>query len=96
MADAFAQCFEKADQVYVADIYAAGESPLPDISRDILVDKIKQAGHRAAFALKDKSDLKNIVLNHMKAGDLMIGLGAGDISKWMKELPEMMNEREAI
>ncbi len=96
LADAFAQCFEKADQVYVADIYAAGESPLPDISRDILVDKIKQAGHRAAFALKDKSDLKNIVLNHMKAGDLMIGLGAGDISKWMKELPEMMNEREAI
>ncbi len=96
LADAFAHCFEKADRVYVTDIYAAGEAPLPDISRDILIEKIKASGHKGAFALTNKNELKDIVLKHMSAGDLMIGLGAGDISKWMKELPEILNEREAV
>jgi UDP-N-acetylmuramate--alanine ligase len=77
----FARAFYHADVLLVLPIYAAGEEPLPDVSGQRLVDKIKKYGHRnvtfapnfASAGLELKSKLKN--------GDLLITLGAGDVWK---------------
>lgn len=94
LANEFATAFEKADVVFVADIYAAGEKPISGISKEILAQKIIQAGHKNVSCLKDKSQLPALILKHAQKGDLVIGLGAGDISKWMEELPEAMKKSE--
>lgn len=78
----------------MADIYAAGEKPLPMISKDILVQKIKAAGHPSVYALDSCQTLPAFVLDHVSNGDVIIGLGAGDISKWMHDLPRQLDKME--
>lgn len=94
LADEFATCFKDADTVIVADIYAAGEKPLPTISKDILVQKIRAAGHPSVYALDSCQTLPSFVLDHVSNGDVVIGLGAGDISKWMHDLPRQLDKME--
>ena len=90
----FASCFKDADIVYVSDIYAAGEKPLPDINKEKLVEKIKQTGHPNAFILDGKENLSKVVLEKAQSGDIVVGLGAGDISKWMQTLPKNLGEKK--
>ncbi len=92
LADEFATCFKDADTVIVADIYAAGEKPLQNISKDILVQKIKATGHPSVYALDASQSLPHFILNHVSQGDIIIGLGAGDISKWMHDLPNQLDK----
>ena len=92
LADEFATCFKDADTVIVADIYAAGEKPLQNISKDILVQKIKTTGHPSVYALDASQSLPHFILNHVSQGDIIIGLGAGDISKWMHDLPNQLDK----
>ena len=57
----FCTCFNDADAVLVADVYAAGEEPIEGIDRDALVAGLLAHGHRAAMALKDEDDLARMV-----------------------------------
>jgi UDP-N-acetylmuramate--alanine ligase len=86
--DQFATCFNDADMVMVADVYAAGESPIEGASRDDLVLALKAAGHRHAIALTSPDALAGLVKAHAKAGDYVICLGAGNITSWAYALPE--------
>jgi len=91
--DEFSACFADADTVVVADVYAAGESPLEGVSRDSLVDGLRRYGHRRVLPLGAPSDLAAIVREEATAGDLVVLLGAGDITSWAYALP---GELEAL
>jgi UDP-N-acetylmuramate--alanine ligase len=91
--DEFSACFADADTVVVADVYAAGEAPLDGVSRDSLVDGLRRYGHRRVLPLGGPSDLAGLVRQEATAGDLVVLLGAGDITSWAYALP---GELEAL
>ncbi len=85
--DEFCTCFNDADTVIVAPVYAAGELPIPGADRDALVSGLKSRGHRNAMALEKPEDLASIIRAHAKPGDYVICLGAGNITQWAYALP---------
>ncbi|MEM7060845.1 MAG: UDP-N-acetylmuramate--L-alanine ligase [Pseudomonadota bacterium] len=84
----FCACFNDADVVAIADVYAAGEEPIDGISRDALVGGLRAHGHRSAHALKNADALPDFVAEHAGAGDIVVCLGAGTITTWANTLPE--------
>lgn len=88
----FCTCFDEADTVIVADVYAAGEAPQADASRDRLVDGIKAHGHRHVEALDSPEDLAPMVAQIAKPGDVVICLGAGNITQWAHALPRQLDD----
>ncbi len=83
----FCTCFNEADVVGIADVYAAGEDPIPGASRDDLVAGLIAHGHRHARAVKDEADLARLVKEQARPGDMVVCLGAGTISTWANNLP---------
>ena len=77
----FAHAFDHADLVFMTEIYAAGEQPIPGVSGAQLAEALKQAGHRGVTFIEKKESLPDQVLPHLKPGDLVVTLGAGDIWK---------------
>jgi UDP-N-acetylmuramate--alanine ligase len=88
--DEFCSCFNDADVVIVADVYAAGEAPLEGIDRDALVEGLRRYGHRRVLALDGPSDLARIVGEEARPGDVVMLLGAGDITGWAYALPDQL------
>ncbi|MEM9968922.1 MAG: UDP-N-acetylmuramate--L-alanine ligase [Pseudomonadota bacterium] len=88
--EAFCACFNDADVVGIADVYAAGETPIPGIDRDSLVAGLTLHGHRNAQAVQDVDDLARLVRAHASPGDMVVCLGAGTISAWAQELPDKL------
>ena len=80
--DEFAQAFNDADVVYVTPVYAAGEAPVEGVSAAALVDRLKSRGHRAAAEIADANALAAVLAVEAMAGDMVVCLGAGDITKW--------------
>ncbi|MEO8813339.1 MAG: UDP-N-acetylmuramate--L-alanine ligase [Caulobacteraceae bacterium] len=83
----FCRAFNDADVVIVADVYSAGEAPIPGADRDGLVEGLRRHGHRHVIALDSPADLAAIVAAEATAGDLVVCLGAGDITAWAHALP---------
>jgi UDP-N-acetylmuramate--alanine ligase len=82
----FCGCFHEADVVGIADVYAAGEAPIPGASRDDLVAGLIRHGHRHAVVIEEQDDLTQIVRAEAQPGDMVVCLGAGTISAWSREL----------
>jgi UDP-N-acetylmuramate--alanine ligase len=85
--DDFCACFNDADVVIVADVYSAGEAPLDGASRDGLVEGLRRWGHRRALPLDSPAALPALVRSEAESGDLVVFLGAGDITTWAYALP---------
>ena len=83
----FCTCFNEADVVAIAEVYAAGEDPIPGASRDDLVAGLIAHGHRHASALLAEGDLERLVRAEARPGDMVVCLGAGTISAWANALP---------
>ncbi|MES2549039.1 MAG: cyanophycin synthetase, partial [Pseudomonadota bacterium] len=83
----FCTCFNEADVVAIADVYSAGEEPIPGASRDDLVAGLIAHGHRHARALQDEGELARLVREQARPGDMVVCLGAGTISAWANALP---------
>lgn len=86
--DEFCTCFNDADAVVVADVYAAGETPIDGIDRDHFVAGLRAHGHREVIPLPAASELAGIVKGLAKSGDLVVCLGAGNITQWAYALPD--------
>ena len=72
----FCACFNDADTVVVADVYAAGEAPIPGISRDDLVSGLRAYGHRRALPLGGPADLPALIAEETRrSGGLPGGRG---------------------
>jgi UDP-N-acetylmuramate--alanine ligase len=85
--DDFCACFDDADLVLVADVYAAGEAPIAGVSRDALVAGLGAHGHRDARALPEPDQLAPLLRSFLRPGDIVVCLGAGSITNWANSLP---------
>jgi UDP-N-acetylmuramate--alanine ligase len=83
----FCTCFNDADAVIVADVYAAGETPIEGVDRDHFVAGLRAHGHREVIPLPAASELAGIVKGLATSGDLVVCLGAGNITQWAYALP---------
>jgi len=90
----FCGCFNDADTVIVADVYPAGEAPIPGADRDGLVEGLRRFGHRHALALDSATALPRVIAAEAKPGDLVVCLGAGDITTWAYALPGQLEALE--
>ena len=86
----FCACFNDADVVAIAEVYGAGEAPIPGASRDDLVAGLIRHGHRHARAIWGEEDLERLVREQTQPGDMVVCLGAGTISAWAGRLPERL------
>jgi UDP-N-acetylmuramate--alanine ligase len=86
--DEFQGAFNDADIVYVAPVYAAGEEPIEEVDSDALAEGLKQRGHRAVSTVAGPEDLARQLRDVAARGDMVICLGAGDITKWAAGLAE--------
>lgn len=90
--DDFATSFNDADIVYVAPVYAAGEAPVDGVNATELVGKIKRRGHHAASEIADAADLARLIAAEARPNDMVVCLGAGDITKWAAGLANAVQE----
>ncbi|EIE49118.1 UDP-N-acetylmuramate--L-alanine ligase [Citreicella sp. 357] len=89
--DDFCACFNEADVVAIAEVYAAGEDPIPGATRDDLVAGLIRHGHRHARAILSEDDLERLVREQGRPGDMVVCLGAGTISAWANNLPARLD-----
>ncbi len=84
----FAACFNDADSIFLAPVYAAGEDPIEGVDSQTLVSRIKAGGHRDARYLPSQEDLAAMVAEIARPGDFVVLLGAGSITYWAASLPK--------
>ncbi|MFZ2998089.1 UDP-N-acetylmuramate--L-alanine ligase [Sphingobium sp.] len=80
--DEFQQAFNDADIVYAAPVYTAGELPIVDVDSAALVAGLKRRGHRHASTVAEADALAEALAADIQPDDMVICLGAGDITKW--------------
>jgi UDP-N-acetylmuramate--alanine ligase len=85
--DDFSACFNDADTVIVAPVYAAGEQPIPGITHEELVSHILARGHRDARVIDRPEALAPLLASRAADGDYVVCLGAGNITQWAAALP---------
>jgi UDP-N-acetylmuramate--alanine ligase len=85
--DQFCTCFNDADAVIIADVYAAGEAPIPGADRDTLVTGLRAGGHRRVATLDNAAQLAGMIRDIARPGDYVVFLGAGNITQWAYALP---------
>ena len=93
--DDFCTCFNEADVVGIAEVYAAGEDPIPGATRADLVAGLIRHGHRHAREVRDEADLERLVREQARPGDIVVCLGAGTISAWANNLPARLSKSAA-
>ena len=86
----FCTCFNDADTVVVADVYPAGEQPIAGVNRDALVKGLQEHGHRKVVALANAEQLAGVIHDLAKPGDMVVCLGAGNITNWAHALPAQL------
>jgi UDP-N-acetylmuramate--alanine ligase len=85
--DEFAACFNDADTVLVAPVYAAGEDPIEEVNAETLVSRIRAGGHKDARHISGPEALAPLIRDMVGEGDFVIFLGAGSITQWAYALP---------
>ena len=88
----FASCFNDADTVLIAPVYAAGEEPIPFVSSELLVERLKLGGHRDARLVDGPEEIAPLVKQIADAGDMVVFLGAGSITGWAYALPKELEK----
>ena len=86
--DDFQNAFNDADVVFVAPVYAAGEEPIEEISAEALAEGLRTRGHRMVKTVDSAADLAANLRDLAAEGDIVICMGAGDITKWAAGLAD--------
>ena len=89
----FQAAFNDADVVYAAPVYAAGEQPIEGIISDAMVAGMKDRGHRSAQVIAGADALADVLAESLQDGDMVVCLGAGDITKWAAGLADAVGKR---
>jgi UDP-N-acetylmuramate--alanine ligase len=82
-----------ADLIVVTDVYGAGEEPIPGVSGKLVVEAVADAvpGRRVVY-LPRRSDIAPFLASEVRGGDLVLTLGAGDITMVGEETLERIRE----
>jgi len=90
--DEFLISFEGADRLVLTEVYAAGEEALPGIGGEVLYQAIKRKGHLEVEFIPDKREIAGQLVPRLRAGDIVLTLGAGDIYRVGEEIVEALRE----
>ena len=93
--DDFSGAFNDADMVYAAPVYAAGEQPIEGVDSEAMVSGMKARGHRSAQVIAGADALADALAEVARPGDMVVCLGAGDITKWAAGLADAIAGRRA-
>jgi len=88
----FSTCFNQADIAIIAPVYAAGETPIEGIDHEHLVASLKSFGHKGARALASLEDLPELIREIARPDDMVVCLGAGDITAHANTLARKLGE----
>ena len=91
----FQTAFNDADAVYVTPVYPAGEAPIEGVDAEALVAGLKARGHRDAHVIGGSDELAAVLAGTAREGDMVVCLGAGDITKWAAGLAAQIEGRLA-
>jgi UDP-N-acetylmuramate--alanine ligase len=87
--DAFSRAFSEADEVIISNIYSpAGEKRIEGVNSERLVDLIRKNSHSEARFIATKEEVQEYLLEHIRSGDLVLTMGAGDIWKVAKNMAD--------
>jgi UDP-N-acetylmuramate--alanine ligase len=89
----FQSAFNDADLVFAAPVYPAGEQPIEGVDSDAMVAGIKARGHRSAQVVAGADALADVLAETVQGGDMVVCLGAGDITKWAAGLADAIKAR---
>ncbi len=84
--DEFTTSFYQADSLILLSIYAAGEDPIEGVDSEHLLEGIKEKGHREARLFSNRAEVIPSLQEHLKPGDVLVTLGAGDVWKIGQEI----------
>ena len=84
------------DRVLVTPVYAAGEAPVEGVNADALVEGLKRRGHRSAAVVADADHLAQELAETVQADDMIVCLGAGDITRWAAGLAAAITANRAV
>jgi UDP-N-acetylmuramate--alanine ligase len=93
--DDFQNAFNDADRVFVTPVYTAGEEPIAGVDSAALVAGLKSRGHRSAAVIPDLPALAAELAADIGAGDFIVCLGAGDITRWAAGLADAIRQEQA-
>jgi UDP-N-acetylmuramate--alanine ligase len=91
--DEFTRAFNLADRLLLLDIYAAGEAPIDGVSSERLARSIAEHGHHAVSYVPDRAEVARLVADEARPGDCVIALGAGDVTKLLKDIEARLTVR---
>ncbi len=92
--DELTRAFNRADVLFVSDVYSAGEAPIEGATSRHLVAAIRAHGHRDATYVPDRSDLASAIAARVEEGDIVVTLGAGDVTRTGPELLALLGGDE--
>lgn len=89
----FVHCFDDADIIFISDIYAAGESPINGVNKEIFISALRQNyKNKEVLSLDSPDSLPKLLSEKTKSGDIVIFMGAGVSTKWAHDLPKNWND----
>jgi UDP-N-acetylmuramate--alanine ligase len=86
LADDFGRALAKADEVWVTDVYAAREKPMPGVTGELVADAARAAGAPSVNYHADMSALEEALFAGLKPEDACIGMGAGNINELIRRV----------
>lgn len=90
--DEFCTCFNDAHKVVVADVFEAGEQPIEGANKHGLVEGLRRHGHKDVTALSSPDALAELIAQKTEPGDMVVCLGAGNITAWAHALPQQLKD----
>ncbi len=86
----FCTCFNDAETVILAPVYAAGEKPIDGADHYALAEKMRAYGHRRVMVIERDEELAPLLAPMVQSGDYVVCMGAGDITRWAYALPDQL------
>ncbi|MBL6765373.1 MAG: UDP-N-acetylmuramate--L-alanine ligase [Verrucomicrobiae bacterium] len=83
----FATCFDGADLLWITEIYAASELPIPGVNGAVMATAVRSHG-RAVEHVPELADLEGRIRKAVRPGDVVLFLGAGDISRTARRMAD--------
>jgi UDP-N-acetylmuramate--alanine ligase len=90
VADQFGHCFDGAHKVFISDIYPAGEKPIPGVSAHTIIERVKKESSVKIEYASSIDAMLDRVCEEAQPGDVVITMGAGDITKAADKLLERL------
>lgn len=94
--DDFATVLSGVDVLFLLEVYAAGEDPIPGADGRAIARAIRSRGGVEPVFVETLDDLAPLLKTVITEGDLLLTMGAGDIGAYAGRLPELLRKRPSL